>query len=227
MSSESEAPTTSDSLSLSQLDYFAEIAYRDPFHPVVAAYADPKIEFLWTQIPLAGEILDVGCGNGIFTHRLAAKGASVTGLDLSPQLLAGNSHARLIRGDATGLPFPSESFDISFEANLLHHVADRTGVIREMARVSRRYVVLLEPNRNNPVMFGFGIVVKEERGLLVSTSDYLHDELKSAELRVISSLTTGLISQNNTPEVLIPLLRKFDRPISWGEYIVLIAEKIR
>lgn len=51
-----------------------------------------------------------------------------------------------------------------FEANVLHHVADREGVIREMARTSSRYVVLLEPNRNNPLMFAFSLAVGLNRG---------------------------------------------------------------
>jgi hypothetical protein len=33
-------------------------------------------------------------------------------------------------------------------------------------------------------------------------------------------------SQNNTPQALIPLLRRFDREIWWGEYIVVVAEKM-
>jgi hypothetical protein len=33
-----------------------------------------------------------------------------------------------------------------------------------MSRVSRKYVVLLEPNRYNPLMFAFSLVVAAERG---------------------------------------------------------------
>jgi hypothetical protein len=34
-----------------------------------------------------------------------------------------------------------------------------------------------------------------------------------------------MISQNNTPSALLPLLKRFDREIWYGEYVILIAEK--
>ncbi len=208
-----------------QEEYFDKVAYRDPMHPVVGAYADPKVEFIKQNVPLRGQVLDVGCGNGIFTLRFANTGANVTGLDYSRHLLGQNSHPRLVCGDATSLPFPDGSFEVVFEANVLHHVPDRERVIAEMARTSRRYIVLLEPNRYNLIMFGFALVVRAERGGLKSCMSRLKAEVARCGLRVIKSLTTGMISQNNTPAPLVPLLKKFDRPIWWGEYLILIAEK--
>jgi SAM-dependent methyltransferase len=208
-----------------QASYFNSVAYRDPMHPVVSAYADPKIQYIQKHIPLEGKILDVGCGNGIFTLRLARKGANVIGLDFSQLLLSQNPHPGLTRGDATGLPFADGTFDCVFEANVLHHMQDREAVIQEMARTSRRYVVLLEPNRYNPLMFGLSLAVREEIGVLKSSLSRLRAELGRSGLRVLAHSTTGMISQNNTPLALVPWLKRFDREIWWGEYIVLIAEK--
>lgn len=207
-----------------QEQYFDQVAYRDPMHPVVGAYADPKVEFIKQYVPLNGRVLDLGCGNGIFTLRFANAGADVTGLDYSLHLLGQNKHTRLICGDATSIPFPDKTFDAVFEANVLHHVEDRERVIREMARTSRRYVVLLEPNRYNPVMFGFALAVRAERGGLKSCMSRLRAEVTRCGLRVIQTLATGMISQNNTPAALVPILKRFDRPIWWGEYLVLVAE---
>ena len=208
-----------------QSDYFNQVLYRGPLHKAIAAYADPKLDFIRSHVPMKGQILDVGCGNGIFTIRFAREGGSVVGLDFSAYLLHQNPHTGLVCGDATVLPFRDQSFDVVFEANVLHHVPDREQVIREMGRVSRKYVLLLEPNRYNPLMAGFALVVRAERGGLKSCTSRLRTELQHSGLAVIASLTTGMISQNNTPEGLIPFLRRFDRPIWWGEYIVMIAEK--
>jgi SAM-dependent methyltransferase len=169
--------------------------------------------------------LDVGCGNSIFTLKFANAGARVTGLDYSRHLLGQNSHSLLVCGDATSLPFPDRSFEVVFEANVLHHVPERERVIAEMARTSSRYVVLLEPNRYNPLMLGFALVVRSERGGLKSCMSRLHAEVARCGLLVVAALTTGMISQNNTPAPLVPLLKRFDRPIWWGECLVLIAEK--
>jgi len=48
-----------------QREYFSGVNYRTPDHPVVRAYADPKVDFIRAHIPLSGTILDLGCGNGI------------------------------------------------------------------------------------------------------------------------------------------------------------------
>jgi SAM-dependent methyltransferase len=208
-----------------QLSYFNHVRYRDPSHPAVAAYADPKLEFVARHVPLCGQILDVGCGNGIFTWRLALGGASVVGIDFSRPLLAQNPHNARVCGDATTLPFADNSFDVVFEANVLHHVDGRERLIREMRRVSRRHVVLLEPNRYNPIMFLFSLAVPAEHGGLQSCLARLASEIGRCGMRMTAHLTTGMISQNNTPAALIPALRKFDRQIWWGEYIVAVAEK--
>jgi SAM-dependent methyltransferase len=208
-----------------QSDYFEKVQYRGPFHQVVSAYAEPKIEFMRRHLRLEGRILDVGCGNGIFTARFAGTRASVVGLDSSFHLLRQNPHPRLIRGDATKLPFDDDTFDLVFEANVLHHVPDREQVLREMNRVSRRYVVLLEPNRYNPLMLAFFLVVRAERGALKSCVRRLENEIRRCDLQIVDTLTAGMISQNNTPARLVPFLRRYDRPIWWGEYIVMIAEK--
>lgn len=210
-----------------QANYFNQVHYRDPFHPVVGAYAAPKIDFIKSHVPLEGRILDVGSGNGIFAARFAQSGAAVVGVDSSYPLLRQNPHRRLICGDATTLPFPDASFDLVFEANVLHHVPDRELVVREMTRVSRGHVVLIEPNLYNPLMLVFFLLIRAERGGLKSRVGRLRSELQHAGLRVIASLTTGMISQNNTPERLLCWLRRFDRPIWWGEYIVMIAQKDR
>ena len=125
----------------------------------------------------------------------------VAGLDNARNMLAENPCPRVVQCGATDLPFPDGSFDVAFEANLLHHVEDRTKVVREMARVSRRWVVLIEPNRYNPLMLAFGLVVPAERGLLTSTKASNLAIVREVGLKPISWMTTGMISQNNTPSL--------------------------
>jgi SAM-dependent methyltransferase len=192
----------------------------------VAAFADPKIEFLRKHVSLeARSVLDVACGNGVFTIRLARIAGSVVALDSSSHMLALNPHPTRVQSSAAALPFEDRSFDVVFEANLLHHVDDPQEVVSELCRCSARHLMLIEPNRWNPLMLGFGLLVGAERRLLRSSRRIMVRLVEKAGFRVKAISTTGMISQNNTPGFLIPWLKRFDREMILGEYIVLCAER--
>jgi ubiquinone/menaquinone biosynthesis C-methylase UbiE len=70
------------------------------------------------------DVLDVACGTGNAALRAAQAGASVVGLDLTPELLdvgrrlAGDAGLSVewVEGDAEQLPFPDASFDVVLSA---------------------------------------------------------------------------------------------------------------
>jgi SAM-dependent methyltransferase len=209
-----------------QSSYFSGAKYRQAADPVVAAYANPKLDFVERVVPLSqSSVLDVGCGNGVFTWYLQQRCRGVTGLDFSDHMLRENPCDGLVRADVAALPVASQSFDVTFEANVLHHVDHPRTVVAEMARASKRWVVLVEPNRNNPIMFAFGLAVKAERASLRSHRGYLRGLLEECGLKTRLVLCTGMISQNNTPKAAVPVLRYFDREFALGEYVVAVGEK--
>lgn len=95
--------------------------------------------FEWLS-PKAGErILDVGCGDGALTQKIADAGAIVTGVDLSPSLLAA-AEARglsVIKADATALPF-EDAFDAVFSNAVLHWVLDAETAARSIRKSLRK-----------------------------------------------------------------------------------------
>jgi ubiquinone/menaquinone biosynthesis C-methylase UbiE len=209
-----------------QEQHWKRVGYRDSNHAVMRAFAVPKMDFISQFIDFSNaSVLDVGCGNGGFTSLFAEISPFVVGLDYSEHMLLGNPGKILLRGKGEGLPFKDGSFDMVFVSNLLHHAADPEAIMGEMARVTRRYIVLLEPNCLNPLMFLFSVVVRAERGGLRSSKAFLTRLLQEKDFRIIRCSAMGMISQNNTPQFLIPLLKRFDREIFWGEYLVAIAEK--
>jgi ubiquinone/menaquinone biosynthesis C-methylase UbiE len=100
-------------------------------------------------------VLEVCCGSALMTEALARRGARVTGIDVSTQaLMRARERARRYGfqghfhvADAEALPFRDKSFDIVAVHDGLHHLEDPGRAIREMARVARQGVLILEPAR--------------------------------------------------------------------------------
>lgn len=131
--------------------------FRTPIGRLVKKYeTDLLLEML---LPQNNEnILDVGCGTGVFTKDVLANGALVTGLDLSlPMLkqashkLQGNSFDGLV-GDMMSLPFADESFDKVFSMTAIEFVADAKHAISELNRVTKKNgtIVLTTLNSLSP-----------------------------------------------------------------------------
>jgi|SRR5579884_922538 len=95
----------------------------------------------------AGErVLDVACGTGNTTLMARARGAIVTGLDLTPAMLAvakkraaaaGFEDITWKEGDAENLPFPDGAFDVVTSSCGLMFAPDQKKVASEVARVTK------------------------------------------------------------------------------------------
>lgn len=109
--------------------------------------------------PMPGEqILDAGCGTGIFTEDVLNQGAAVTGADLSLPMLQGavrrtdGNAFSCTRADICALPFPDNSFDKAFSMTAIEFVADAQKVIAELGRVTvpGGIIVVTTLNRLSP-----------------------------------------------------------------------------
>lgn len=119
---------------VSRFDSEARDFARSPFH------RDPgRLKRLldFAAVSPGEEALDLACGPGIVAQALAARGAVVTGIDLTPGMLreAQGTGARLLRADALRLPFKDASFDLVLCRNSFHHFPDPAAVFHEAARV--------------------------------------------------------------------------------------------
>jgi trans-aconitate methyltransferase len=91
--------------------------------------------------PQAGErILDLGCGPGQLTKKIAESGADVMGLDASPEMIGqarqNYPELRFVLRDAAAMQFENE-FDAVFSNAALHWMLDPAAVVRGVARALR------------------------------------------------------------------------------------------
>lgn len=100
-------------------------------------------------------VLDAGCGAGYGAAMLAERARSVVGVDLAWEALeyAGRRYARanlsFLRASATTLPFADGAFDLTVAFELIEHLQDWEGLLRELRRVTAPSgaCLLSTPNR--------------------------------------------------------------------------------
>jgi ubiquinone/menaquinone biosynthesis C-methylase UbiE len=99
-------------------------------------------------------VLDVGCGEGVVTERLARRlaPAKVLGVDAEEGGLQAEWAARsapnlsFATGSAYELPFADESFDLVCAIEVLEHLERPRDALAEMRRVAGRALLLSVPN---------------------------------------------------------------------------------
>jgi ubiquinone/menaquinone biosynthesis C-methylase UbiE len=110
--------------------------------------AENSAAYLLPHLPVGARVLDVGCGPGSITEELAAlvgPTGSVLGIDAAPEVveLARAERTRPQHDlryevmDVMDLDLDDDSFDVVHAHQVLQHLADPVGALREMARVTR------------------------------------------------------------------------------------------
>jgi SAM-dependent methyltransferase len=111
------------------------------------------VKTLLTSYGLAGSsVLDIPCGYGRLFPLYTCLGMDFIGVDLNPGMLQlatqydqSTGQGRILHGSIFDLPFAGACFDVVLCIRLLHHQfhdAERQRLVSELARVSRRYVLL-------------------------------------------------------------------------------------
>jgi ubiquinone/menaquinone biosynthesis C-methylase UbiE len=130
------------------------LLYRHPFEGGSArryaaderpAFGDLDDRLLDHLAPLLGagrRLLDLGCGPGTFARRAVARcpGLVVVAIDPSRDFARGC----VVRAAGEALPLADRSIDVAICLSSIRHVRDRGATLRELRRVVRELVVIVE-----------------------------------------------------------------------------------
>ena len=87
-------------------------------------------------LPAHARILDAGCGSGRNMVELARFGA-VTGVELSDTIVAlarARNAGEVVEGSVLEMPFAEDSFDLAVSLDVIEHLEDDLGALRELRR---------------------------------------------------------------------------------------------
>ncbi|MFA7679781.1 MAG: bifunctional 2-polyprenyl-6-hydroxyphenol methylase/3-demethylubiquinol 3-O-methyltransferase UbiG [Pigmentiphaga sp.] len=172
-----QSPIPAVNADTAELDKFSALASRwwDPESEFKPLHAINPLRLDWINQCTGGlagkKVLDVGCGGGILSESMAAKGADVTGIDLAEKSLrVARLHSletgikvnyRHIAVETLALEAP-ENYDVVTCMELLEHVPDPASIIHACAQLVKPggHVFFSTINRN-PKSFLFAIVGAE------------------------------------------------------------------
>ena len=111
-------------------------AYINHFVPITNKVGSLIVE---NHITSGDRVLDLCCGQGTLTAMISESGASVAGLDFSPEMIANARRtapdAEIVTGDAMAMPFGDAEFDKVVCNFGMMHIPDQPKTLNEVRRV--------------------------------------------------------------------------------------------
>jgi len=165
-------------------------------------------------------IMDIGCGNGLITNELAKK-YSVTGIDRNKKALE-FVKTKTILAKADNIPVEDNSYDMVFSSELLEHLEEAAfyRAAGEMARISRRYIFVTVPNRENlkkTMVQCPGCKFIYNRSYHVRSFNFADIEKLFSGCQMIQRLEYGKQIRMYS-NVILKIKQKISPPISWIPY---------
>jgi ubiquinone/menaquinone biosynthesis C-methylase UbiE len=140
-------------------------------------------------LPEGGNLLDIGCGTGLFVEKYIRNGGSGTGIDISEGMVAKARRrcpeCEFLVGTGEQLPFEDNSFNAVSSVLVFSYVKDPAAMLSEVFRV-------LEPNgsvalctlgkklitRGIPRLYKLGEKIKVKHVVMKDFGEHYYDEME-------------------------------------------------
>lgn len=215
---------TTENVDLGEIEKFSQLAHQwwdlEGEFKTLHQINPLRLEFVKQHAKLMDqEVLDLGCGGGIFSEALVKEGAKVTAIDLAKKSLqVAKLHAleanltinyRQISAEDLAQELP-EQFDVITCMEMLEHVPDPQSIIFSCARMLKpNGVAIFATINRNPKAYGLMVLAAEYITGMVKrgTHDY-KKFIKPSELARMGRLA-GLSMTAQTGLFYNPLTKKF------------------
>jgi SAM-dependent methyltransferase len=163
---------------------------------------ETTLDTLWNEAG-PSSILDVGCGEGVLTHKWAQRlgDGRIVGIDLDDEGLKAEWEKRQRPNleyrvqEATALPFEDGEFELVSAIEVLEHVPEPSSTIAEMARVSNKWLLVSVPRE--PLWRGLNMARGAYLKDLGNTPGHVNHWSKRAFVRELSRV--GEVVETRSP----------------------------
>ena len=165
-----------------------------------------RLSMMAAHISYGDFVLDVGCGRGEYLRGLLARTPNALGIDTAAAKLEDcwaqhpELRNRALQVSADNMPFPAHQFDVVIVNEVLEHVPDQDGALREIWRVLKPggKFLLFCPNRLYPFET-HGLLIRGTLRKWVPFCHYLPASLRK-------SLAIEAVARNYWPRQALGLL---------------------
>ena len=171
--------------SITMYDYCASFYhdYRTKIHPKGWFYNE-YLEMPATLALLGNlkgkNVLDYGCGTGLYLNILKKKGAKVKGFDISKEMLAiarkNHPEMDLRQGSGYAIPF-KERFDLIMASLVVHYMDNWDKMLREMSRVLKKRGTLIFSTGNPVYESHKNMILDGKKYKVLGITDYFKEEV--------------------------------------------------
>lgn len=152
----------------------------------------------------AGSIIDIGCGAGWMSRRLAAYG-TVTGIDLADEVIARaqqrSPRIAFIAANFMEYSF-NEQFDVAVALEVLSHVVEQTDFVRRVAAIVKPGGLLMLATQNKPIL-------ERARWIPGPTPGQIRHWVNAKQLRALLEPYFKLVELTSV----LPVGRKLNKPL--------------